>query len=473
MWPFTRREDWEKSQEELDADVRRIAQAGRTDVHNQLVTAESGANLPPGARDLWRSTPPDQRATLGLPPGTKPEVDYVNTRAPGSTVASIPNTPPPGATPTTDISRPPPDMSNRPGGMVAQLLGNANEMKFSRNDNGQIVQVTKHIHDARPPAPISAGISDLQPPAGTTSGPMRIGTPPGSVYDTLLAGGPPGTVKTSLPTGLPPSARNTALNISGPPPNLLASAVQKEKQYNADQAARTEIWNKQMEENRVLPGETQEVARRRRTQEKADQLRREQMASNERIAGEQGKALAARYIAPAEIRAGAVVEGKNIDKESRAYTADQQLEGQKVRAKSFADMTERKIQNQQDVIQLKNELDADKRNGLITLPGGKQLVKTGSLYFTPEDVAKSDFSKPVIDTRAQDAYAQLASAIATEDQKKTPGWLERMFGSSPATSAQPNSAPAAAPATPSQQTYWSESAKRSYKRNQDGTITWL
>jgi len=398
MWPFTRKEDWEKTPEELNADVQRIAAAGRTDMHNQLITAETGANLPPDARDLWRSTPPGARADLGMPPG--------------STVASIPNTPPPGATPTTDTSRPPPDMSNRPGGMVAQLLGNANEMKFSRNDNGQIVQVTKHIHDDHPPSPISAGTNDLQPPPGTTSGPMRIGTPPGSVYDTLLAGGPPGTVKTSLPTGLPPSARNTALNISGPPPNQLASAVQKERQYNADQAARTEIWNKRMEENRVLPGETQEAARRRRTQEKADQLRREQMASGERIAKSQGEALAARYSIPAEAsiqRAQIGAEGKTgsatTAAEARKYAADRGVDTAQIRADTSETLLTMSLKNKEDLLKMKAELDKAK-NGEYTLSNGKKVMKVGNVVFDTES------GNQLYDARSADSYAQLVAAIS-------------------------------------------------------------
>lgn len=268
---------------------------------------------------------------MGPPPIALNNIEApASDRPPMSLAGNVTPEPTPGTAPSLNLRQ-----------MHDELLGKSLEVKLSRQpDTGDIQELRKTV------------ITPGQAPAGMAenfrTNPMTSEMVKGVMLDT---GRPPAM--------LTPSATDWT------PAATFTNRMQMTKQERAADARR--------------PIE--------------DQMRRDQMASGERIAGEQARALAAREqirmdtaLGKAQIGADATAGKSQNQLEWEKYQADKKLEGDETKAVTSKEISQTRMQTWKDIkaadnLTLQNihtmDNEAKANQNIITLPNGTKVVRSG------------------------------------------------------------------------------------------------
>jgi hypothetical protein len=391
----------------IDEELKKLRMAGQMPV--ALATGSAGYAI--------GSTPAPR--PVGPPPIALNNIEApASDRPPMSLAGNVGPEPMPGTPPSLNLRQ-----------MHDELLGKSLEVKLSRQpDSGDIQELRKTIIT---PGQAPAGMAEAfrSPGFAGAATPDTAGMAPAGLRENFGIRMNPITGEMvrgmALDTGRPPAGSRPDAGGQTPasPSASILAAYPDLRPTEANPMPAKMLTD--------FANMTHEARAGLRRQAIDDQLRREAMASGERVAKSQADAIAAKAAADraarvdvASIGAGAKTEAATIGAEAKTgvatttaeaarYKADQALKAQELRSKSFADMTDKRIQSQQDLVQLKHDLDADQRQGYITLPGGNTVLKVGTSLIDPES------GKTVYEGKSGDSLAQLMLAIQGEKTQPT------------------------------------------------------
>lgn len=236
---------------------------------------------------------------------------------------------------------------------LMDLLGESNEIKLQRDpDTGSVTEMRKIVH---PPGSGGQSTDDGRPPAGMVEhfrqNPMTGEMVKGPLLDTGKA--PAGLADLLRPTATDPFPARSITNEM--------SSTHERRQLLQRQGI-------------------------------DDQLRREGMASGERVAKSQADAIAAREqirmdtaLGKAQIGADARTDVATVNAEAKRYDSDNRLKSAQelarlkgVEIQNWKDASENKLQTEENKNQIKYELEMMKPGQGVILSNGHRYTKVGN-----------------------------------------------------------------------------------------------